>query len=399
MKSQRTIQRFALFIAGLAALAMFPAVALTRQGVPPSPSQTGSVTGILRMPDGTPAAGVRITALRAEAVNDAVRAMASLTQTDSTGRYTLQNVPAGRYYITAGRVDLPTYYPGTIEVAKGTVVSITSAAVVSDIDFVFQDTSAFAPAAPGLRGGRGGRGGPPNSPAAGVLGTAGVLGGFAQQQDALNNAVQGGRRGPGQTNPNAPVPPLPPGGITTAAGVNFQRGGAVTGTTGATTAAWWTNAALVARLGLTEDQKKRIEAVFEQYRQSLVAGKADLDREEASLARMLEAEAIEPAKVSSQIDRVVQARAEMERTNSRMTLEMRQKLTRAQWIQLQAETTQPAVPILTTPAGGRGGGARGGGPGVRGGAIGTPGAVPGGRSGGPAPAGTPPETSPTPEVK
>src|SRR5204862_5889728 len=109
-------------------------------------------------------------------------------------------------------------------------------------------------------------------------------------------------------------------------------------------AAWWTNTALVARLGLSSDQMKKVEATFDQYRQAIVQNTTDLAKEEAALARLLEADPLEPAKtISAQIDRVVQARGELERTNSKMTLEMRQSLTRAQWVQLQMETQQPAA--------------------------------------------------------
>ncbi len=124
-------------------------------------------------------------------------------------------------------------------------------------------------------------------------------------------------------------------------------------------AAWWTDTALVARLGLTDDQKNRIEAIVEQYRQTLVENRTALEREEAALARMLETEPMESVNVvSNQIERVIQARGEMERTNSKMTLEIRQTLTRAQWVQLQAET-QPAA---SAARGQRRGGARRGGP-------------------------------------
>ena len=36
------------------------------------------------------------------------QATVSLAETDSTGRYQLENVPPGRYYITAGRLDVLT---------------------------------------------------------------------------------------------------------------------------------------------------------------------------------------------------------------------------------------------------------------------------------------------------
>jgi hypothetical protein len=278
--------------------------------------------------------------------------MATLTETDATGRYRLQNVPPGRYYITAGRVDLPTYYPGTLDVKQGTAISITSAAAISDIDFVIQDASAALPA-PGLRG----RGGGPALPLIGnnVLNLIDVLA-------ASNALVAGQRRGPAPNQAGNPAPAGPVVAPGTVGPVVVTRGGGARGApTSQPAAAWWTDAALVARLGLTEDQRKKIEGVFEQFRQALVQNKADLEREEAALARMLEAEPMDSAKaVTSQIDRVVQARAEMERTNSRMTLEIRQNLTRAQWVQLQAETAPvmvvaPAGLGIATPGARRGG--------------------------------------------
>jgi Spy/CpxP family protein refolding chaperone len=169
---------------------------------------------------------------------------------------------------------------------------------------------------------------------------------------ALLPPVQGAR-GPASPNPTTTGPQGTPEGA--------GRGGRGESPAAASqpSAAWWTDAALVARLGLTEDQKARIEAIVEQYRQTLVQNRTALEREEAALARMLEAEPMESVNaVSNQIERVIQARGEMERTNSKMTLEIRQTLTRAQWVQLQAET-QPASSVTR---GQRGRGGRRGGP-------------------------------------
>src|SRR5262245_30745738 len=258
MKWRRTTLTFGLSI-GIAALSMFAPDSVLAQGTPAPTSQPGgAITGVVRTPDGGPAVGIRMTALRADAVNDALRAMASLAQTDSTGRYRLENVPPGRYFVTAGRVDLPTFYPGTLDVTKGTAISITSAGVVSDIDFAIQDPSVVPQRGGRGRGGRGGIGAPnpPNAPGIGAPNAPNAPA-LQQLQDDLNrlqsnlnNQFQGARRGPGPTAA-APVPATP--GVATASG-----------------SAWWTNAALVARLGLTEEQKKRIEGVFDQYRQSLV---------------------------------------------------------------------------------------------------------------------------------
>ena len=100
--------------------------------------------------------------------------------------------------------------------------------------------------------------------------------------------------------------------------------------------AWWTNTALVQRLGLTDDQKAEIERAFENHRLRIVSNTELLEKEEAQLARLLEAEPLDRNAVLTQIDHVTQARGEMERENSAMTLEMREQLTRTQWMQLQS---------------------------------------------------------------
>lgn len=104
--------------------------------------------------------------------------------------------------------------------------------------------------------------------------------------------------------------------------------------------AWWTNATLVNQLGLSEDQKAKIEKTFENHRLNLESSKALLEKEEARLARLLEAETIDRNASLAQIYRVVNARGEMERVNAAMTLEMREHLTRAQWVQLQSQSVQ-----------------------------------------------------------
>lgn len=101
--------------------------------------------------------------------------------------------------------------------------------------------------------------------------------------------------------------------------------------------AWWTNTNLVSRLGLTDDQKSKIEKAFENRKQNLSDESTQLDKQEAQLAALLAADPVDHNAVLSQIDRVAQARGDLERTNSAMTLEMREVLTAAQWQQLQSQ--------------------------------------------------------------
>jgi Spy/CpxP family protein refolding chaperone len=107
--------------------------------------------------------------------------------------------------------------------------------------------------------------------------------------------------------------------------------------------AWWTNTALVQQLGLTDDQKAKIEKAYENHRQNIVSGTQLLDKEEAQLGKLLDADSIDRNAVYTQIDRVVHARSEMERENSAMTMEMRESLTRAQWTQLQSATPRQLI--------------------------------------------------------
>jgi hypothetical protein len=109
------------------------------------PNQTGTIVGVLRDSSGKPASGVRVGAIAVpESSLDvaSASAMVSLAETDATGAYRLESIPPGRYYIAAGRVDFPTYYPGTQALARATVVSITSRAAVTGIDFTIQDSSS-----------------------------------------------------------------------------------------------------------------------------------------------------------------------------------------------------------------------------------------------------------------
>jgi hypothetical protein len=71
----------------------------------------------------------------------AATSLSALAQTDEQGRYRLEGIPVGRYYIAAGRVDLPTFYPGTSDLTKARVFSVTPGGAVSGIDFVMLDTS------------------------------------------------------------------------------------------------------------------------------------------------------------------------------------------------------------------------------------------------------------------
>lgn len=117
---------------------------LAAQGIPVLPNQGGTVTGVLRTATGTPATGVRVSALsKPEEVTDLAQAssLAGIAETDASGRFRLENIPPGRYYVIAGNIDLPTYYPGVVAAKDATAIQVTPGATVPGIDFVLSNVS------------------------------------------------------------------------------------------------------------------------------------------------------------------------------------------------------------------------------------------------------------------
>ncbi|HEX4999845.1 MAG TPA: carboxypeptidase-like regulatory domain-containing protein [Terriglobia bacterium] len=105
--------------------------------VAPQGARQGSVSGRVLRSDGSPVASLRVAAMQlpeggANAASAA--ALMSSGQTDSMGRYRLQDVPPGRYRIVAGPLDALAYYPGTWTEAEAMVVTVTSGAMLTSID-------------------------------------------------------------------------------------------------------------------------------------------------------------------------------------------------------------------------------------------------------------------------
>jgi hypothetical protein len=97
---------------------------------------TGLVTGRIVSPDGMPAPGVRVAAMVArEAGPQTEETLAGIAVTDNDGIYRLENLEAGRYYVRAGLIDHPTYFPGVTSLGQARVISLDRAATVSGIDF------------------------------------------------------------------------------------------------------------------------------------------------------------------------------------------------------------------------------------------------------------------------
>jgi periplasmic protein CpxP/Spy len=98
---------------------------------------------------------------------------------------------------------------------------------------------------------------------------------------------------------------------------------------------FWNNPNIVAKLGLTDDQRKAMDDIFLQHRETLIDLRASLEKAELALEPLMKADQPDEGKITAQIDQIAQARAELEKANARFLLAIRAKLTPEQWKQVQ----------------------------------------------------------------
>ena len=111
--------------------------------------------------------------------------------------------------------------------------------------------------------------------------------------------------------------------------LTYLKDGGLSGT-------WWRNKSNIALLSLTEEQQQKMDDIFQQVRIKLIDLKATLEKEEAILEPLMKAERLDEIKVGMQIDKVADARAELEKGNARMLLGIRAALTPEQWAKLNS---------------------------------------------------------------
>src|ERR1700733_13229039 len=100
-------------------------------------------------------------------------------------------------------------------------------------------------------------------------------------------------------------------------------------------ARWWNNPRIAEQVGLTDDQKKKMDDIFQQSRLQLIDLNAAVQKQEAIMQPLIEADQPDESKILSQIDAIAQARAQLEKANARMLFSIRQVLTPDQWKKLR----------------------------------------------------------------
>jgi Spy/CpxP family protein refolding chaperone len=114
---------------------------------------------------------------------------------------------------------------------------------------------------------------------------------------------------------------------------------------------WWQSDQYKRELGLTVEQSKRLEDIFQAAIPKLKADKKALDLAEAEFEKLLERG--DDGSVMDQVERVEAARAELNKDHTLMMLKMKKVLTADQWAKFTA--LHQAAERERTRSNGRGG--------------------------------------------
>jgi len=98
---------------------------------------------------------------------------------------------------------------------------------------------------------------------------------------------------------------------------------------------WWNNPRMIEQLKLTDDQQKAMDQILFDHRTKLIDLQANLEKAELAMQPLMSADQPDQKAMEAQIDKVVAARGELERANSRFLLAIRMKLTADQWKELR----------------------------------------------------------------
>jgi len=120
---------------------------------------------------------------------------------------------------------------------------------------------------------------------------------------------------------------------------------------------WWKDQALVQKLQISDDQVQKIEKIAQDYRTREIDLRAAAQKQEVALRPMMESDQPDESQILAQIDKVAQARADLEKSRVQMDLAVRRVLTaeQAQKLRDLRPRFAPPRPGFGRPDGGPGG--------------------------------------------
>jgi Spy/CpxP family protein refolding chaperone len=112
--------------------------------------------------------------------------------------------------------------------------------------------------------------------------------------------------------------------------------------------AWW-DSPIAGDLNLKEEQHQQIREAVRSYRNKLIDQRSAMDKAEGDLEDVFNDEKIDQRKANDAVERLANARAEMSRTVSQMSLKLRSILTADQWHELQRRMPKGPPPPFNRP--------------------------------------------------
>ena len=99
--------------------------------------------------------------------------------------------------------------------------------------------------------------------------------------------------------------------------------------------AWWSRPEIARDLNLSPAQRQQIRATVQQFRPHLMNVRTSVNQAEQALAEQFNHDPINPEKTNEAIERLVDARSDLTRTLSQLSLKLRLVLSEQQWQELQ----------------------------------------------------------------
>jgi Spy/CpxP family protein refolding chaperone len=113
--------------------------------------------------------------------------------------------------------------------------------------------------------------------------------------------------------------------------ISTMRGGLQLGPPGR----WWDDKHYAKPLHLRPEQQKRMDGLFEENRANLVSRYQVLQQEETKMEALSRGQTLDESALFAQIDRVAQARADLEKANTHLMLQVRKEMDADQIVRLE----------------------------------------------------------------
>jgi Spy/CpxP family protein refolding chaperone len=113
--------------------------------------------------------------------------------------------------------------------------------------------------------------------------------------------------------------------------------------------AWWSRPQIARDLNLSPGQREQIRAVVQQYRPHLTNVRATVNDAEQALADQFNRNPVDPGKTNEAIERLVDARSDLTRTLTQLSLKLRLVLSEQQWQELQRRRPAPGAESAPPP--------------------------------------------------